>query len=415
MSDRDCRSEVREVFLNAGALAPFTEAFRAFLAARGHTALVVSDYIRSARHFGHWLSLEGIARENVDDDVVKRFATHRCRCPGGRRCRRVSRRYAARVRRFVKFLQDRDDLPRTAVAGEIGMPPRLVSFHNHLLNERGLAPSTAARHLRHVAALLPTLGDEPQSYNAGTVRQVALDAAQVSSRAEAKTVVTALRVYLCFLSTRGECRPGLDHAVPTVPQWRLSALPRYLPPADVERVIASCDTRTLPGLRDRAILLLLARLGLRAGDVLGLRLDDLDWAEASLRVRGKGRRDVRLPLPQDAGDALLAYLERRRSGGPEPRVFLRSFAPYRPLADSTCISTVVRRALGRAGIISPPSRGANLLRHSAATTLLRDGATLDAISALLRHRSLDTTAHYAKVDLPMLRRVVQPWPEHTPC
>jgi site-specific recombinase XerD len=184
---------------------------------------------------------------------------------------------------------------------------------------------------------------------------------------------------------------------------------------DVEQVIAACDTATAHGLRDRAILLLLARLGLRAGDILGLRLGDLDWAEATLRVHGKGRREVRLPLPQDAGDALLAYLERARLGSREPRVFLRCSAPYRPLARSSCISAIVRLALHRAGIASPPSRGANLLRHSAATALLRDGATLDAVSALLRHRSLDTTVHYAKVDLPMLRGVAQPWPEDVPC
>lgn len=415
MADQGCCSKMHPVFLNAEALAPSIEAFSAFLAARGHTAWVVGDYIRSARHFAHWLRHEGIALENVDDDVVKRFASHRCRCPGGRRWHHVSRRYTARVRRFVIFLRDQDDLPRAAVANEVRTPPGLVPFHNHLLHERGLAPSTVARHVRHIAALLPILGDDPPSYSAGTVRQVALDAAQASSRAEAKIIVTALRVYLCFLATRGECHPGLDHAIPTVPQWRLSALPRYLPPADVERMIASCDMTTLAGLRDRAILLLLARLGLRAGDVLGLRLDDVDWVEATLRVHGKGRRDVRLPLPQDAGDALLAYLERRCPGRPEPRVFLRSFAPYCPLVDSTCISSIVRRALDRAGILSPPSRGANLLRHSAATTLLRNGATLDAVSALLRHRSPDTTAHYAKVDLPMLLGVVQPWPEQVSC
>ena len=415
MVDQKCRSKLRPVFLNAGALAPSIEAFSAFLTARGHTAWVVGDYIRSVRHFAHWLRLDGIALENVDDEVVTRFATHRCHCSGGRRWRQVSKRYAARVRHFVKFLRDRGDLPRAAVANEAQTPPRLVPFLNHLLHERGLAPSTAARHVRYIAALLSILGDDPSSYSAGTVRQVALDAAKASSRAEAKIIVTALRVYLCFLATRGECRPGLDHAVPTVPQWRLSALPRYLLPADVERVIASCDMTTLAGLRDRSILLLLARLGLRAGDVLGLRFDDLDWVEATLRVHGKGRCDMRLPLPQDAGDAVLAYLQRRRPGRPESRVFLRSFAPYRPFADSTCISSIVRRALDRAGIVSPPSRGANLLRHSAATTLLRDGATLDAVSALLRHRSADTTAHYAKVDLPMLLRVVQPWPEQVPC
>jgi site-specific recombinase XerD len=415
MSYRERTIEVGRRFLDPGALAPSVDAFGAYLAALGHTALTVADSLRSACHFGQWLTLEELPPDQVDDRVVARFAVHRCRCPGGRQQGSVSRRYAARVERFVRFCQQRGTIPATVPEHGDAVPPCLASFRDHLLHQRGLAPSTVGRYTRLVAALLPALGNDPSGYTAGTVRQVALDAAGTTSRAQAKTVVTALRVYLRFLAARGECRPGLDYAVPPIPQWRLSALPRYLPPGDVERVIASCDTATPQGLRDRAILLLLARLGLRAGDVFDLRIGDLDWTAATLRVRGKGRRDIRLPLPQEAGDALLAYLTQVRPRTAEPRVFLRSCAPHRPLAKSGTISSIVRLALDRAGISSPPSRGANLLRHSAATALLRAGATLDAVSALLRHRSLDTTAYYAKVDLPMLRRVVQPWPEGGPC
>ena len=180
-------------------------------------------------------------------------------------------------------------------------------------------------------------------------------------------MTTALRGYLRFLAAHGVCRPWLDRAVPVIPQWRLSALPRYLPPADVERLIASCDLTKPHGIRDKAILLLLARLGLRAGDILGMRLDDIEWDEGTLRVRGKGRREVRLPLPQDAGDALLDYLERARPRVDDDRMFLRSSAPYRSFAGPCAISDVVRLALKRAGIADPPSRGTNLLRHSAAT------------------------------------------------
>jgi len=154
---------------------------------------------------------------------------------------------------------------------------------------------------------------------------------------------------------------------------------------------------------------------LRGGDILDMRLDDLDWDEGTLRVRGKGRREVRLPLPQDAGDALLDYLRRVRPRVDDDRIFLRSLAPYRPFAGSCAISDVVRLALKRAGIADPPSRGTNLLRHSAATGMLRAGATLDAIGAVLRHRSTDTTAHYAKVDVAMLRQVAQPWPGDASC
>jgi integrase len=192
-------------------------------------------------------------------------------------------------------------------------------------------------------------------------------------------------------------------------------LPRYLPTADVERVIATCDGGDPLDLRDRAALLLLGRLGLRAGDVCGLRLGDFDWAAGTVCVCGKSRRSVRLPLPQDVGDAVLAYIKNRRPSVVEDRLFLRSMAPYRPFATSSSISNIVARALRRAGIEDPPSNGAGLLRHSAATAMLRGGATLEAVGAVLRHRSPDMTAQYAKVDLIMLGAIAQPWPGEVPC
>jgi integrase/recombinase XerD len=228
-------------------------------------------------------------------------------------------------------------------------------------------------------------------------------------------MTTALRGYLRFLAAAGLCRPGLDKAVPVVPQWRLSSLPRYLPGGDVERLIASCDLTKSHGIRDRAILLLLARLGLRAGDILTMRLDDIAWDDGTLRVSGKGRREIRLPLPQDAGDALLEYLSRARPRVDDDRIFLRSSAPYQPFSGSSVVSGIVRLALVRAGIADAPSWGANLLRHSAATSMLRAGASLDAVGTILRHRSVDTTAHYAKVDIAMLQQIAQPWPGEASC
>ena len=203
--------------------------------------------------------------------------------------------------------------------------------------------------------------------------------------------------------------------MPLVPQWRLSSLPRYLPPAQVERLIACCGLRGRLGVRDRAILLLLARLGLRAGDILEMRLADIDWSSGTLRVKGKGRRETRLPMPQDTGDAVLDYIGRARPPVDDDRLFLRSVAPFQPFSSSSTISQIVDLALKRAGIDDPPSRGANLLRHSAATHMLRGGATLQSVGAVLRHRSLETTAHYAKVDLNMLSQVTQPWPGASTC
>ena len=266
-----------------------------------------------------------------------------------------------------------------------------------------------------IKRLLPALGEDPHAYSAATIRAAFRAEAQQCSPSHIRTMTSALRGYLRFLAASGLCRPGLDQAVPPVLQWRLSALPRYLPTADVERMIASCALAIPLDLRDRAALLLLARLGLRAGDVCGLRLDDFDWAAASVRVCGKSRQSVRLPLPQDVGDAVLAYIQSGRPTATEVRLFLRSKAPYRPFTTSSSISYIVDRALRRAGIEDPPSRGAGLLRHSAATTMLRAGATLEAVGAVLRHRSLDMTAHYAKVDVTMLEAIAQPWPGEASC
>lgn len=180
-------------------------------------------------------------------------------------------------------------------------------------------------------------------------------------------------------------------------------------PADkIERIIDSCDSGTPSGLRDRAVLLLLARLGLRAGDVANLRLGDIDWKTGRFRVMGKGRREVWLPLPQDAGDALLTYLQRVRPAVSNDHVFLKIQAPIAPCSASS-VSHRVAEAIRRAGV-EAPAHGAHLLRHSLATRMLREGATLDAIGVLLRHEDIETTAVYSKVDVELLRQVAQPWP-----
>jgi integrase/recombinase XerD len=200
-----------------------------------------------------------------------------------------------------------------------------------------------------------------------------------------------------------------------VPQWRLSSLPRYLEAPDVERVVGSCDLTTGHGLRDYAILLLLSRLGLRAGDVVAMALDDIDWRRGTLRVQGKSHREAVLPLPQDVGDALLAYIQRGRPRSDSARAFLTVQAPTRPFASSSAVSDIVRFALARAGLQNPPSRGAHLLRHSAATAMLRAGGSLETIATVLRHRSPETTAHYAKVDVDMLQQIAQRWPGGDRC
>ena len=177
----------------------------------------------------------------------------------------------------------------------------------------------------------------------------------------------------------------------------------------MDRLIVACDGEVVAHRRDRAIVLLLARLGLRAGDVAQLRLDDIEWETGSLRVSGKSRYEVRLPLPQDVGDAIAAYLACRTSTCPSNHVFLRNIAPFRPFRDGSGISSVVKYLMRRAGIVTPV-KGAHVLRHTAATEMLRHGVPLEKIGLVLRHRGIDTTAHYAKVDVTLLKQIAQPWP-----
>ena len=411
-SDHNRRSGRRQ--MDAGNLASQVAEFVRHLLQDGYTDLTVRGYDDAARHLAHWLAQSKIAVADIDEAIIVRFARHRCRCPGIRRVKHVSGKYVARVRRFVDFLGERGTVRRKATLGLPAPDHRVVEFQEWVRRHRGLSEKTIDLQGYMLLRLLPALGSRPRSWDAQIIREVIFAETKQVSRNYVKKLASALRCYLRFLSAHGQCRAGLEHAVPSVPQWRLSTLPRYINAGQVEQLIATCDPTTPTGLRDRAILLLLARLGLRAGDIASLRLDALDWRQATLRVRGKGRRETRLPLPQDAGDAVLAYLDRARPRVECGSVFFMLNAPIRPLTDSRAVTGIVRSAVRKAGI-DAPTKGASLLRHSAATAMLRGGATLDMVGAVLRHRSPDTTAHYAKIDVTMLQQVAQPWPGDASC
>jgi len=222
-------------------------------------------------------------------------------------------------------------------------------------------------------------------------------------------MVTALRSFFRFLFRHGEIERDLAGGVPTVPAWRHAELPRYLEGDDVERVVQACNRSTSVGRRDYASLLLLARLGLRASEVIALELDDIDWRAGVLTVRGKGRYHDRLPLPHDVGEAIAAYLRQDRPHCTTRRVFIRNKPPHRSFGHPSSISTIVCRALRRAGL-QPDLKGAHLLRHSLATGMLRRGASMAEIGQVLRHRVPNTTEIYAKVDMQGLRSLALPWP-----
>lgn len=402
----------RRRLLNAGPHQELLDTYGQYLSGTGLSPVSVHIHLGSARHFLAWLVQNDIALNRVAPDIVAQFAAHDCRCHSSPRS--LGQYYINRVDRFVQTLADRDVVPPRPVTERPAVEPIVAEWLDALARQRGLAPVTIKRHGRMLAQILPFIGTDPSRYTPRIIRDGLLEHTRTARSVHyPKMVASALRLYLRHLAHRGLASPDLDRAVLAAKSWRLASLPRYLDPDDVERLVASCDPETSGGRRDRAILLLLARLGLRARDVAELRLADIDWHAATIAVCGKGRRAVRLPLSQDVGDALIAWMTGSRPGAPGDIVFLRLLPPFGPI-NSGVVGGVVRRAIERTGIENAPSRGSHLLRHSVATTMLRGGATLDAIATVLRHRSTETTAHYAKVDVAMLGAVAQDWPDGEP-
>lgn len=287
-------------------------------------------------------------------------------------------------------------------------------YERYLRTERGLATATVINYLPYVHRFLV------ERFGGGALRLMELGPSDISSfilrhaysmsPGRAKLMVTALRSFFRFLLQRGAIEVDLAASVPTVANWRLSTVPKYLTPEELQAVLDACNRDTPTGRRDYAILLLLARLGLRAGEVVALSLDDIDWRAGEITVAGKGLLHDRMPLPTEVGQALAAYLRQDRPVCSSRRLFVRMWAPRRGFARSSTVSTIVRRAVERAGL-HPPVMGAHLLRHSLATGMLRQGASLAEIGEVLRHRALNTTEIYAKVDFDGLRSVAQVWPE----
>ena len=398
--------------VDQGAALERVDAFCAFLASQARAAGTVAHYRRNCSHFVYWLCQQRIAMEAIDEDTLRQFDRHDCVCAGtftlGAQ-RDAHGAGAKRVARFVRYLSATDGSVAATAEQPDDQAGTLAAFRAWMRRHRGTGEQTLAKYTHQLRRVLPQLGPDPARYDAASVNHLILQRASAASPLAAQAATGALRMYFRYLAATGQCAPSLAGAVPRVPRWRLATLPRYVLQEEVERVIASCDLTTARGMRDHAILLLLARLALRAGDIVHLRLADVDWNNALIRVAGKSAREVALPLPQDVGDAIAAYVERARPRVPAAHVFLRSLAPFEPLAHGSVVTGIVSAALNRAGITNATLRGAYLLRHSAATHLLRSGSTLEAVGALLRHRSMDTTTIYAKVDTRMLAHIVQPW------
>ena len=386
----------------SGPLAEHAAGFAAFLAGSGYTPLSAANQVRLLAHLSRWMEGRGLGPGELDGQLVREFLAAR-REAGYYGW--LSERGLAPLLGFLRGLGAVPEPERAAPAGPVEV--LLDRYRGYLAVERGLAAST----VRYCT-------DEARGFLAGREdRLAALDAAEVSGfvaaecrrrgTGSAKILVTALRSLLRFLVLEGLVTPGLQGAVPAVAGWRGGGLPKALPDGQVAALLAACDRETATGRRDFAVLVLLARLGLRACEASALELDDIDWRAGTVTVRGKGRRDEQLPLPSDVGEALAGYLRGgRAAGGASRRVFLLSRAPGGGMS-AGAVKAVVRNACRRAGL---PEAGAHRLRHSAATGMLRAGVPLAGIGQVLRHRSLSTTAIYAKVDRGALGQLAMPWP-----
>jgi site-specific recombinase XerD len=394
--------------LRQGPLSEHLDAYAAGVAEQGYGRHSLRQQIVVIADLSRWLKQKHIDVQDLDGIVVDRFLRLR------RRQQRVRRGDAKALERLLAMLC------RTGVVKQRQQPvedndrSRVIDeFQRYLLQERGLSQSTLHNYVPVIEQFLserfhnraPNFG----MLRAPDVTGFVVRQAHRLSPVRAKLMVTALRSFFRYLRHRGAISTDLAGCVPTVPNWSLSTLPKYLPAGDVERILECCDRKTSVGRRNHAILLLLARLGVRAGEVVGLSLDDIDWSTGQITIRGKGGRSAQLPLPADVGAALAAYLRHDRPRSTTRRVFLRHRAPLVGFANSSTISSLVRRALKHAGVESAHT-GAHVLRHSLATSLLRQGGSLDEIGELLRHQSPNTTAIYAKVDVTALHTLALPWP-----
>lgn len=388
-----------------GPLAPYAAGFRGELERVGYRPNAASNQLQLMAHASRWLDSQGFGVQDLTPERVEEFLAHR-RAEGYRLW--LS---AKAMVPLLDYLRELGVVPTPAPVVPSSEAEQLQEhYRSYLVQERGLAAGTIVGYL-HVARLFfaaRAVDGEPRldRLTAAEVSDFVLAECASRSVGSAKYVVCGIRSLLRYLYVAGHVYAQLDAAVPAAAGWRLTGVPVVVGRAEVARLLASCDRRTTFGRRDYAVLVLLSRLGLRAGEVAALELADLDWRAAELIVRGKGRRSERLPLPADVGEALAGWLRRGRPRCEATTVFTRVRAPHQKLT-SGGVTNIVRAACARAGL---PPMYAHRLRHTAATEMLRAGASLPEVGQVLRHASVLSTAIYAKVDHARLRSLALPWP-----
>jgi len=393
----------------SGPLEPFAADFAVELSRQGFKPLPVVHQMQLVADLSGWLAVERLGPAGLSSEVTVRF------CEARRAAGCASRVTVRALGPLLGYLRGLGVAPAASVPVPVGAVEELLSrFRCYLERERGLVPAAARGYVDKVRPFLARFdgpdGLELERLGVVEVRGFVVEFCPRLGRRSAQLTVVALRSLLRFLHVEGELERSLAGEVPSVAGWRLSGLPKRLEPEQVRALLGSCDRATANGRRDFAILTVLARLGLRAGEAAGLSLDDVDWRAGEIVVCGKGDRCERLPLPVDVGEAIACYLRDGRPATAQGRtVFVRVVAPHGALTTGG-ITQVVAAAARRAGL---PQIYAHRLRHTAASEMLRAGATLPEIGQVLRHRRAASTAIYAKVDRDALRSIARPWPGAT--
>ncbi len=392
-----------------GPLAPHIASLSKWASEQGYALYSLRQRIRIAVGFSGWLAENSIRLRSVSSRQTAQYLRYRAQR------QRVREGDATALRQLLDFLRHQGVIPAEKIhRRQLSPVDRCAkAFERYLSEERVLAKATIVNYVPFIRDFLKNcFGSGPVRLSRLCARDVVRFVQRRAPRLHLKTaklLTTALRSFLQYGRYRGDIRLDLAAAVPLVANWSMTSIPRAIAPDQVRDLLARINRHTAVGRRDYAIVLLLARLGLRSGEVVFLELEDIDWKDGSLSVRGKGGRRLQLPLLADVGEAIVAYLRHGRPPSSSRRVFLRARAPIRGFVGPAAVGTVVRHALLRAGI-DAPTTGAHQFRHGLATEMLRHGASLSEIGELLGHRSPETTKIYTKVDLDALRTLAMPWP-----
>lgn len=408
MIDQFCPNPVIAQRLHSGPLSAHIDTLAQLWVAQGYASSTLKYAMRLFAALSTWLQQQPLTATDLDQQRLEEFLQARYQH------HRPHRNDRATLRRLLEHLQQSGIIatPSSALEPQ-ALSPVEEAFRGYLVHQRSLAATTVGAYLDTVGRFLQQrFGTQAANYPALCAQDITEFMRHQSRRyspGQAQTIASALRSFFRFLLQHGMIAIDLTQCVPAPARRRLSTLPKFMPDDEVEQLLESVDQGSAQGRRNYAILLLLARLGLRAGEVANLTLEDLDWEAGELIVPGKGGRRDRLPLLDEIGQALANYLRDGRPACATRKIFVRSKAPWRGFVDGQAVGTIVSRALTRAGL-HPARKGAHVLRHSLATRLLRNGASLTEIGELLRHRDLNTTQIYAKVDHQALRALAPPWP-----